>query len=278
MGFSKGNSKSNSSSSGGFNQGIYPVQGGALEQLYGNAGDLFGQTTSGMQGQLPGATDYMNQIAQGAQPAWQQQLGGGAYDGINSGDVLSSIQQSMGQPSNTSSIYANVMGGEGNNYADAMRDQYVNDATRAQENMLANLDARAAASGMSGGSRHGIATAQGMEDINRNLQRNMAEIGYNTFDKDLANKLSIAQQADSNTLSRQNMMMDMLAGKQAAMTGGIGAGGMVQNLGMGAMNPYMMPWNAAGMYGNVIGRPTVLNQLGMSGGSKSGSKGFGIGF
>jgi hypothetical protein len=122
---------------------------------------------------------------------------------------------------------------------------------------------------MSGGSRHGIATSQGMYDINSNLQKNLADTGYNTFDKDLANKLNIAQQADQGTLARQQLMSNMLGQQQGVQTGALNAGGQMQNLGMGSMAPTMMPWQNMSNYANSIGSPTVLSSGGSSGNSSA---------
>jgi len=66
-----------------------------------------------------------------------------------------------------------------------MKDRIADDAGRQSKQMLSDLDARAAVSGMSGGSRHGVATSRGYEDINKNAQRNMAESDYNMYDQSL---------------------------------------------------------------------------------------------
>ena len=259
-------SKSDSSSESGmqFDQNVWSPQGSALTDLYGQAGSLFGQSNEGMQNLTPGATQQMQGVFDQSNPAWQQQMQGGAFQGMDlQGQYNDLMSQGPNQTSNMQDINAMIMGGSGNNYADAMRDQYTQDATRAQQNMLGNLDARAAASGMSGGSRHGTATAQGMDDINRNLQSNMANVGYQTFDKDLDRKLSIAQQADSNNLARYQSQLgsaqNMLGAQQGAMQGGLNYGGQMQNLGMGQFAPQMAPWQAMNAYGGAIGAPTVLS-------------------
>jgi hypothetical protein len=150
---------------------------------------------------------------------------------------MGSLNQSMNNPSAMSEINAMTMGGEGNNYADAMKESYISDANRAQEQMLGNTDARAAASGMSGGSRHGMMQGLGMEGINDQLQKNLAQTGYDTFDKDLNRKLEIAGQADANTFGRQQMMSGMLGQQQNTMNQGIQGGQNMQNLNMGQFAP-----------------------------------------
>lgn len=270
--FNKG--ESSSSQNSGFNQDVWKPQGDALGNLYSQAQNLFSNLGNQMIGKVPGASDYMNQITNNTMPAWQNQLQGGAYSDMGlQNSLMNSLNRSMNSPTATQEINNMIMGGSGNNYADAMRGQYIQDATDAQNNMLANLDARAAASGMSGGSRHGTAIAKGMNDINKNLQGNMAQLGYETFDKDLDRKLAIAGQADQSNLERQNMMANMLGNQQNAMSGALGFGSNMQNLGMGQFTPYMAPWQMMGNYANTIGAPTVLG----SGSSRGSSDAKGMG-
>jgi hypothetical protein len=269
-------SKANNQSS--FNQTIPKWQEDALTKMYGSAASTFGSTGSAINAQTPGVQSYIDQTKQRAMPEWQNQLNGGVYKGMDNANALSnSLQQSLSNPTATSQIYGQMMGGNGNNYADAMKASYVGDANRATDNMLANLDSRAAASGMSGGSRHGVATSQGMYDINGNLQKNLAATGYNTFDKDLTNKLNIAQQADSGTLARQQMMAGMLGQQQGVQTGALNAGSQMQNLGMGSFAPTMMPWQNMSNYANSIGSPTVLSSGSSSGNSSAMGMGAGGG-
>lgn len=273
-GGSASGSKSKTNSGSSFNQDVWAPQGSALTDLYSKIGSLFNNTSSGMLNQISGSVDNMNSVNNSAQDAWKNQLAGGAYGNMDiQNQLMGSLNQSLLQPSNTQEINNMIMGGSGNNYADAMKNQYIQDANRATDNMLANLDARAAASGMSGGSRHGIATSRGLEDINRNLQSNLAQTGYNTFDKDLDRKLQIAGNADANTLSRQQMMQQMLGSQSDVMQNALAGSGSMQNLGLGSFSPYMMPWQLAGMYGNIVGGPTVLG----SGSSNSSGKGAGLG-
>lgn len=260
-GFSLGGAKSDNKSSGSMNQNVWGPQGEALEQLYANVSSLFNQSLPGMMGQVTQSQDYMNQVNDQALNSWRDQLMGGAYGGMDLANQLSSsLGQSLNSPTNTQQINNMIMGGSGNNYADAMRNQYIQDANQAQNNMLANLDARAAASGMSGGSRHGVATAMGMRDINKNLQSNLAQVGYNTFDKDLDRKLQIAKQADQGTLARQQMLSGMLGNQNTTMQNALAGSSGLQNLGMGNFASYMMPWQMAGQYASTIGGPTVLSQ------------------
>lgn len=262
--------QSNAKNQSNFNQTIPQWQSDALTKMYNAAAGTFGNTGSAISGQTPGAQSYIDQTNQSAMPEWQNQLSGGVYKGMDNANALSnSLQQSLSSPTNTQQIYGQMMGGNGNNYADAMKASYIGDANRATDNMLANLDSRAAASGMSGGSRHGVATSQGMYDINSNLQKNLAQTGYDTFNQDLNNKLGIASQADSNTLARQQMMSGMLNSQQGVQSNALGQGQNMQNLGMGSFAPTMMPWQNMSNYANSIGSPTVLNSGGSSGNSSA---------
>jgi len=267
MGGSASGSKSKSKSS--FQDRVWGGQSDALQDLYGNAQDLFNQTNTGMQGLQPGATQNMQDTYNQVSPYYQEQLQGGAYRDMGlQNQLMGSLNQSMNQPSAMSQINAMTMGGEGNNYANAMKEQYIQDAGRAQDLMLSSLDARAAGSGMSGGSRHGVAQGLGMEGINDKLQANLAKTGYDTFDADLQRKLDIAQQADQGNLARQQMMSGMIGQQNQAQQGAIQGGQNMQNINMGQYAPQMMPWDAMGQYGNVIGRPTILGS-----GKQSGSSG-----
>ncbi len=279
MGGHKNTSNSNMSNESSFKQQIPDFQKNALTQLYDMAANIFGSTNTATQQQVPGVANFINEVNQSAVPAFRDNLSGGAYRDLDIGNrLMDSLQESLGQPTNTQKVYANIMGGEGNNYADALKASFVGDANRATDNMLANLDARAAASGMSGGSRHGVATSQGLYDINSNLQKNLADVGYNTFDKDLANKLNIASQADSNTLQRQQLMETMLGKGQATSSDTLNQAGAIQNLGMGMFAPTMIPWQNMSNYANVIGQPTVLSSGSSRGSGDANSKAKGGGF
>jgi len=271
-------SSGSSSSNSNFSQDIPAFQQAALKKLYGQAENIFKDVNAKTSAQTPGINQYVANVSQAALPAFQANVQGGVYKDLGFGNQLSnSLQQSLNNPSATSQIYANIMGGQGNNYADALKASFIGDANRAQDNMLANLDARAAASGMSGGSRHGLATSQGLYDINSNLQKNLADVGYQTFDQDWQNKLGIAQQADQGTLARQQMLSDLLGQQQGTVTGALDQGATLQNLGMGQFAPTMIPWQNMSNYSNVIGSPTVLSKGNSNSSSQLNSKGGGGG-
>ena len=268
MGFSAGGSFGKSKSSSNFAQQVWKPQGKALTQLYKDAKGLFDQGRLGMLGQIPGAINYINQANQMGMQGAQNQLGGGAWAGMGmQNQLMNSLNQSLNNPSQMQNINAMIMGGQGNNYADAMRNQYMQDAGSAQQMMLRNMDARAAASGMSGGSAHGRAIGQGMSDINQNLQSNLARTGYETFDADLNRKLNIAQQADQGTLARQQMLMQGIGNQNQAMQSGLDFTQNMGQMGQQTMQPWQQYLGAGSDYTNTIGDPTVLG----AGSSKSSS-------
>ena len=261
--------KSENQSGQSFNQDVWGGQQPALQDLYGAAAGLFNM----------GKGDYSRQMQQGQQlqggtvdamqQPWQQQMGGGAYGGM---DLTGQMNQSIGDirdyQTQTGGLYADIMGGAGNDYADAMRGQLTSDAEKTLGMNLGALDQRAAAAGMSGGSRHGTATGQIADDINTNLQQNLTGLGYDTFDQDLQNKLNIAQMADTNRLSaltqNQNTIGGMMGGYNQAAQGGLNYGGNMFGYGS---QMQQQPWQNLGMYSNVIGAPTML---GSGSGSSSG--------
>lgn len=265
-------SQQTSNQSSQMGQSVY--QNDALNKLYELAFQTFGNNQNVANQGRDAAIANAKNVVNSATPAWQQQLAGGAFAGLGTGNTLmSSLNNSLNSPTNTQAIYQQIMGGPGNNYADAMKAAYIGDANRVADNMMRTLDARATGSGMSGGGRHGIAQAQGMYDINSNLQHNLAQVGYNTFDKDLANKLQIANQADQGTLARQQMLADLLTQQNNASVGALNFGEGMQNLGLGTIAPSSASWSNLNGLLSAIGAPIVLNQ----GSSNSSSQGTSFG-
>jgi hypothetical protein len=278
MGASLSKNKQSANNQSQMQQSVNAPQNAALTNLYGLANGVFNQNQQYVGPGQQTAQNTANRVIDSAVPAWQQQLNGGAYANLGIGNqLMSSLNNSLNTPSAASSLYAQMMGGKGNNYADAMKATFIGDANRARDNMMSTLDARATGSGMSGGSRHGVATALGNYDINSNLQKNLADVGYNTFDKDLNNKLMIAQQADQGTLSRQQMLANLLTQQNGATTGALGMGEGMQNLGLGALAPASAGWGNIQGLSNIIGQPTILSSGSSSGSSSGKSKGNSVG-
>jgi hypothetical protein len=271
MGASAGGSKSKSNNQSSFGQNIPQFQQNALSQLYSAAQNLFSGTNDATSSAVPGASSIVSGSASSALPALQSNLQGGAYGNLNAGSTLmDSLAKSLSSPTATQQIYGDIMGGNGNNFADAMKASYEADAGNARNAMLKTLDARAAGAGMSGSDQHGIAEGLGLQGINQNLQSNLAKTGYDTFNNDLQNKLSIAGQADSQTLQRQQLLQQLLGSQQGTVDNAITTQApAVQNLGMGTLAPSSAQWTNIGNWANTIGSPTVLSS-GTSNGSGSG--------
>jgi hypothetical protein len=168
------------------------------------------------------------------------------------------------------------MGGNGNSSLDAMRSSLEDTNTRLNGQQQGANAGVAEAAGMSGSSRQGVTDALNQSLNNKNLQNTEANLGYNTFNTDLNNKLGIAQAADSNTLARQQMLSGMLGQQQQTTNGAINQGSTMQNLGMGSFAPTMIPWQNMSNYSNTIGSPNVLSSGTSFGSSNSKGGGGGI--
>lgn len=176
---------------------------------------------------------------------WQNQAGGGNLAGY---DIAGALAGSMGQnnqinpqqyqammgdanlgKANTyqaNQVNANQVGQVKQSWADQvyqdrvgpdgsasnMNDMYRRQAGLATQDMLGATDARAAASGMSGGSRHGTAIGRGMDGINANLQNQMATTSYDAYNRDLDRHLNIASQTDQ--FNQQRALSDQGARNQ----------------------------------------------------------------
>ena len=271
-------SKQGSNSQSQMSQQVNGPQQNALSQMYGVLPQLFTQNQNMANQGQDFAQRQAQDVANAAMPAYQSQLNGGAYQGLGIGNqLMSSLNQSLNNPSAMSQMNGMIMGGNGNNYADAMKSGYIGDANRVRNSMMNTLDARATGSGMSGGARHGVAQALGNYDINSNLQHELAQTGYNTFDKDLDRKLNIASQADQGTLARQQLMSGMLGQQNAASTGALQGGETMQNLGLGSMAPASAGWGNMQGWANTIGSPTVLSSGSSTGSSFGKNSGMNLG-
>jgi len=267
MSGSLGKSESDSSSDNfsNFNQNVWGPQGNALQNMYGQLGGLFNQSNTGMQNQIPGAVQQQQGVFGDANNAWQQQLQGGAYQGM---DLQGQYNQALQGGGNEQFIDQSIMGGQGNNYVDAMKQQMQGDASSNLGRSLAMNDARAAGYGQSGSSRHGLTESRLYQDSNDALTDAQTSLGFSSFDRDLDRKLGIAQRADQFDMGKLQTSAGMLGSSNQAMQGGINAGQGMQNLGMGQFAPYMAPWQMSGQYSNQMGSPTVLGSGG-GGGSSS---------
>lgn len=271
MSGSFGKSESNNQNNFQSGQNVWGGQSGDLQNMYGSAGNLWDQSNQQMQGQIPGAINQQQGVFGDANSAWNNQMQGGAYQGMDLQGMYSNALQGGG---NEQFIDQSIMGGAGNNYVDAMKQQMQQDSSQNLGRSLGMNDLRATAMGQSGSSRHGMTESRLYEDANDRLANQQTNIGFNTFDRDLDRKLGIAQRADQFDMGRLNNVSGMMQNQQGAMQGGLNYGQDMQNLGMGQFAPSMAPWQAMGQYSNTMGNPTVLNSA--SGGGSGSSKGLGM--
>ena len=273
MGGSLGGSKSGSSSSS--SQNVMSQQIPFLQQLWGMSTGNVGQN------------DYINQIGNsaqnsqdllnslfGSQSNLQNQLAsGGAYG--DSQQYIDPLMNSMGQRSNVGSMYESIVGGSGNTYVDPLiyqmrKDSATNLATLQNAN---SLDATAA--GQSGSSRQAMQNAMLGAQANKDLMTQEAQLRQSNYDNDLAMKMGIAQQADSNRQAEQDRLLSMIQGSQDSMNNATNMGSLLQSIATGGMDNWLKAqqgsWNPLNNLANIIGNPTILSE---SSGS-SNSKGFG---
>jgi hypothetical protein len=277
-GGSKGGSKAKSGSQSEFSQDVWGPQGDALQNMYGNAEGLWGQSQQAQDqlGGMAGGIGAANQgVAGAATGGMQDQLGGGAYGDTNA--IREQLLGSMGQRSNMGSMYESIVGGSGNTYIDPMVDAMRQSGNQQMDTMQSGTGLDAAAMGQGGSNRHAMqnamTNAQGAQDMN--AQESLMRGG--AYDTDLNMKMGIAQQADSNRQQEQDRMMGMLGGANQSQQFGMGQGQNMQNLNMGQMAPNMavqnQGWGNMNNYANTIGAPTVLGSGSQSGSSRAMSKG-----
>jgi hypothetical protein len=261
--------KNKSKSGGNMSQDVWGGQSGALQNLYNNASQLFNSQQGNQLYDIANNLGAYNQdIMQGAQGGFDQQLGGGSFG--DTSDVRSKLMDSMGQPSQMGQMYESIVGGSGNTYIDPMVNAMKQGAMENNAMLQSGTGLDAAAMGQGGSSRHAMQNAMTNRTTNQDMLNQETMMRGGAYDKDLSMKMDIAGMADSNRQMEQDRMMQMMGGADRNRQMGMNYGGMMQNLGMGSMAPWMQAqnqgWSNMGNYANTIGGPTVL-----SSGSQSGS-------
>ena len=266
--------KSSSDSSSLSKQSVWSPQGDVLQDLYGQAPEML----QGVQDQMPGIQEGMDQWTQGVQdqamPAWQQQMQGGNLGGFDiTGALAGSLGGAMGQQTQQQQAVNGMNAFQregGDNYSQAYKQNFVNDARTAMDTSMQALDARAAVQGMGGGSAYGNAMARGMGDINSNLQSNLANIGYQDYNNrqdmgfaDHTNLANLQAQAggaaDQNLLQQQGMLGGLAQQQGQNQQTALAQSGAMNQLGQGQYQNAMMPVNAYSQMMQSIGAPTVLS-------------------
>lgn len=282
MGGSIGGNKSESKGNNMFSSDIWGEQGDALKDLYGQASNLFGgssQFQDKINEAAGGASEWGKGIMDKAQGGYNDLLGGGSFG--DTSDVRAKLMGMMGQggTSQMGDMYNSIVGGEGNTYVDPMVDAMKQGAMENNAMLQSGNSMDAAAMGQGGGSRHAMQNAMTNRMTNQDMMNQETAMRGGAYDKDLAMKMDIARNADSNALASKQGDMDtlfgMLGGSDANKQYGMGQSGNMQGMGMGNMNPWMQAqqsaWNPMMNWASILGDPTVLKSG--SGSTDSSSKG-----
>jgi hypothetical protein len=226
-GSSQGTSQSSSSS----NQNVWDQQSPYLQDVYGQAQNAFNQGMDSVNGLSPEVQQQMQQSFQQAQGGYGNQMGGGFAGGL---------QGQVGP----------------NSYTDAMKGQIADDANTLKQQNLGNLDARAAAAGMSGSSGYRDQVARMQDSVDENAMNQMSNVGYQAHNQGIQNQMNLANMMDRNQqFGTQNL----------------------QNIQQGSMNqfnPAMVGMNMAGQYAQTIGGPTTLTDSSSQSSSQNTSNSF----
>ena len=264
-------SKNKSDSNANSSQDVWGPQGGALENLYSQANNLWGSQQGGQLDRIAESLGgYNKDVMNNASGGFSNQMSGGSFG--DTSDIRNKLMESMGKESQTGKMYNSIVGGEGNSYIDPMVSAMKEGAMENNAMMQSGTAMDAAAMGQGGSSRHAMQNAMTNRMTNQDMMNQETNMRGNAYDTDLNMKLGIANMADSNRQQEQDRMFNMMQGSDHNKQFGIGAGNSMQNLGMGSMAPWMQVqnqgWNNMGNYANTIGGPTVLSQGNQSGSSK----------
>ena len=269
MGGSVGGNKSDSSANS--NQNVWGPQGNALQGMYDQASQLWGNQQGGQLDDIAENLGGYNQdVMDGAMGGYNSQMGGGSFGDTT--DIRNKLMGSMGKPSQMGKMYNSIVGGEGNTYIDPMVDAMKRSGMENLDSMHSGTAMDAAAMGQGGSSRHAMQNAMQSRDMNSDMLDREMNMRGGAYDTDLNMKMDIASMADSNNQQEQDRMFNMMSGSDKNQQAGMGFGQGMQNLGMGSMAPWMQAqnqgWNNMGNYANTIGGPTVLTNGNQSGSSK----------
>ena len=136
-----------------------------------------------------------------------------------------------------------------NSYVNALAGDMMSDANKIKMQNLQGIDARAAASGMSGSTGYHNSANKMANNVDEATMQGMNQLRFNAYNPGVQNKMAWQSMMDRNQ-----------------QFGVANTGNMQQNA-MNQFNPAMAGLNATGMYGQIIGGPTTLTQS--SGGSST---------
>lgn len=274
MGGSLGKSKGSSNNQ--FSNNVWGTQGNALGSLYQTILNQVGGNN--YQSQIKDAAgNIQNQVNDlvNSQTGGNKELAAGGVYGDTS-DIRQKLLDSMGGRSNMGSMYESIVGGPGNTYVDPLIDQMRQSAAQNVQTLQGSNALDAAAMGQSGSSRQAMQDAMFANQANKDLLGQEAQLRQSNYDRDLAMKMGIAQQADTNRGAEQDRLLSMLQGAQSSKENAGGSNvNLLQTLLSSGMAPWLQAqqglWNPINNAANAIGGPTLIGSG--SGGSKS--KGFG---
>ena len=273
MGGSIGKSKSKAGNQ--FSNNVWGTQGDALGSLYQTTLGQLGQGS--YQPQIGSAADNVqnqaNDIVNSQTSAIRDLSSGGVYG--DTADVRQKLLDSMGGRSNMGSMYESIVGGSGNTYVDPLIDQMRKSSAQNVQTLQGGNALDAAAMGQSGSSRQAMQDAMFANQANKDLLSQEALMRTDAYDKDLAMKMSIAQQADTNRGAEQDRLLSMLQGAQSSKENVSSNNDLLQTLLSSGLSPWLQAqqgqWNPINNAANAIGSPTIIG----SGSGNSKSKGFG---
>ena len=273
MGGSIGKSKSKSGNK--FSNYVWETQGNALGSLYQT---ILGQLGQGSYQPQIGSAAYnvqnqANDIVNSQISATRDLSSGGVYG--DTADVRQKLLDSMGGRSNMGSMYESIVGGSGNTYVDPLIEQMRKSSAQNVQTLQGGNALDAAAMGQSGSSRQAMQDAMFANQANKDLLSQEALMRTDAYDKDLAMKMSIAQQADVNRGAEQDRLLSMLQGAQSSKESASNNNDLLQTLLSSGLSPWLQAqqgqWNPINNAANAIGSPTIIG----SGSGNSKSKGFG---
>ena len=273
MGGSIGKSKSKAGNQ--FSNNVWGTQGNALDSLYKT---ILGQLGKDSYQQQIGSAAYnvqnqANDIVNSQTSAINDLSSGGVYG--DTADVRQKLLDSMGGRSNMGSMYESIVGGSGNTYVDPLIDQMRKSSAQNVQTLQGGNALDAAAMGQSGSSRQAMQDAMFANQAYKDLLSQEALMRTDAYDKDLAMKMSIAQQADTNRGAEQDRLLSMLQGAQSSKENVSNNTNLLQTLLSSGLSPWLQAqqgqWNPINNAANAIGAPTIIG----SGSGNSKSKGFG---
>lgn len=273
MGGSIGKSKSKSGNQ--FSNNVWGTQGNALGSLYQT---ILGQLGQGSYQPQIGSAAYnvqnqVNDIVNSQISANRDLTSGGVYG--DTSDVRQKLLGSIGGRSNMGSMYESIVGGSGNTYVDPLIDQMRKSSAQNVQTLQGGNALDAVAMGQSGSSRQAMQDAMFANQANKDLLSQEALMRTDAYDKDLAMKMGIAQQADVNRGAEQDRLLSMLQGAQSSKESASNNNGLLQTLLSSGLSPWLQAqqgqWNPINNAATAIGSPTIIG----SGSGNSKGKGFG---